>query len=240
LNYTTANLYKSVHYCFPSFSFSLTTFFLPCFFHINIIITINHLIYNTVLLSTSLSQSSLGVSLFYSICYGYETYEIVLNPMIKSQSISEFWGKRWNVLVHNGLKNGIYKPTRQITSSKIIATITTFIVSGIIHEYVNYVMFYEVSSSSSSSSSYRFRWTQILFFGWHGILIVLEYCIFSRYSIFIWFSTRLPKIIITVLLLYSALPMAHLFTEDWIRYGYFDDICIAEPIIVCSRKYTLE
>lgn len=158
---------------------------------------------------------------------------MVLNPMFKSQSVSDFWGKRWNVLVHTGLKNGIYKPTRQITSSKIIATITTFLVSGIIHEYVNYVMFYEVSSS------YRFKWKQILFFGYNGLLIVLEYCIFSRYNIFIWLSHRLPKIIITVLILYSALPLAHLFTGDWIRYGYFDSICLAEPIIVCSRKDVL-
>jgi len=91
--------------------------------------------------------------LVYNIFYGVQTYEIVLNPMLKSKSPSDFWGRRWNVLVHNGLKNGVYKPTRKHTSSKLLAVVATFVVSGIIHEYVDYVMFHGHGSDEDVAST---------------------------------------------------------------------------------------
>lgn len=218
----------------------------------------------TGLLSTSLSQSSLGISLLYSLFWGYECYEIILNPMFKSTSVSDFWGKRWNLLVHRGLKNGIYKPillrhhsttSNQITSSsplslsnKIVASIATFLVSGVIHEYVMYIMVsYGNHSNQHDQHSYRFTWKQISFFGWNGILIALEYlyCFCSSTETITTIFNRLfcrrrrrrfPKIIVTAFVLYSALPLAHLFTGDYIRYGFFDAVSIAEPIIVCEDK----
>lgn len=191
-----------------------------------------HLLNNflvALLLSTSLSQGSLCAGILYNIVYGYQTYEIVLNPMLKSRSPSEFWGRRWNVLVHKGLKNGVYKPVRKQTSSKLLAIIATFVVSGIIHEYVNFVMF------SYGVEPYEFKWKLILFFGWNGILIVLEYFI-GHWAVFQWMSRNLPPIVLTVLVLCSALPLAHLFTGDWIRYGYFNAVSLSTPIIVCRRE----
>ena len=148
--------------------------------------------------------------------------------MFKSRSPSEFWGRRWNVLVHKGLKNGVYKPARKYTSSKIFGVIATFVVSGIIHEYVNFVMF-----NDDVDEAYRFTWKQMMFFGWNGIIITFEYCI-GHWTIFKWMSRNLPQIVLTAFVLCSALPLAHLFTGDWIRYGYFDAVYLAEPIIVCS------
>ena len=204
------------------------------------------------LISASLSQSSLGVSLVYNIIYGVQTYEVVLNPMLKSTSPSDFWGRRWNMLVHRGLKNGIYKPTRKHTSSKLLAVVATFVVSGIIHEYVNYAMFtgqgssnhdsfndHEMLEASAASAAveetYEFTWKQMLFFGWNGVLILLEYCI-GHWAIFRWMSRTLPPIVVTALVLCCALPLAHFFTGDWIKHGYFDAVLLAEPIVVCSRR----
>ena len=222
------------------------------------------------LLSTALSQSSLCISLLYSICWDCEVYQMVRNPMFSSTSISEFWGQRWNMVVHNGLKHGIYKPIRSYTTStsntaiintkysKYIAAFVTFLVSGLIHEYVNLVIFHNKESSSHHqypSSSYQFQWKQILFFGWNGILIILEYWIFNQTnnndnnntngkntsSLFavvldriVQFTQRyLPSLVVTACVLYLALPIAHLFTESYIQYGFFDDIYIAEPVIMC-------
>jgi hypothetical protein len=199
------------------------------------------------LISASLSQSSLGVSLVYNIFYGVQTYEVVLNPMLKSKSPSDFWGRRWNMLVHKGLKNGVYKPTRKHTSSKLLAVVATFVVSGIIHEYVNYVMFTGQGSSTNNNNesnnddemieaaSYKCTWKQMLFFGWNGVLIILEYCI-GHWAIFRWMSRTLPPIVVTALVLCCALPLVHLFTGDWIKHGYFDAVYLAEPIVVCSRR----
>jgi hypothetical protein len=180
------------------------------------------------MISFSLSQSSLGVSLLYNLVYGYETYEIVLNPMFKSTSVSEFWGRRWNLLVHNGLKNGVYKPTRKLTSSKILAVLATFAASGVLHEYVNLVMF-------EGQEHYQFRWKQMLFFGWNGVLLALEHFI-GHWAIFRWMNQNLPQIVVTALLLSAALPIAHLFIGDYIEHGYFDAVYLVEPILICKNE----
>lgn len=187
-----------------------------------------------LLLSTGLSQSTLGVSLIYNILYRVQTYEVVLNPIFRSKSPSDFWGRRWNTLVHTGLKNGVYKPTRQQFNSKVLGVVATFLVSGILHEYVNHVMFFEAASDSNSdaTSIYRCTWKQIMFFGWNAVLILLEYTI-GHWTIFAW-TAKLPRMLRSLLVLCCALPMAHLFTGDWIRRGYFDAIAMAEPIIVCQ------
>ena len=144
--------------------------------------------------------------------------------MFKSTSPSEFWGKRWNLLVHRGLKNGVYKPVRQQTASREKAVMAAFLVSGIIHEYVNLVMF--------EGRSYEFKWKQMVFFGWNGVLILSEYVV-GQWPMFQWMKHNLPNIVITALVLSSALPLAHLFVGDWIRCGYFDAVYLAEPIVLC-------
>ena len=201
------------------------------------------------LISASLSQSSLGVSLIYNILYGYQTYEVVLNPLFQSKSPSDFWGRRWNVLVHTQLKNGVYKPTRKFADSKWMAVAATFIVSGIIHECVNYIMcngtgtgsYYpssnenEIDNGDTGTTSYRFRWKQMVFFGWNGVLLLLEYTI-GHWKIFGWMAKNLPLVLRSILVLCCALPLAHLFTGDWIKHGYFDAVLFAEPIVVCQQQ----
>eukprot|EP00593_Proboscia_inermis_P014635 CAMPEP_0171326040 /NCGR_PEP_ID=MMETSP0816-20121228/117192_1 /TAXON_ID=420281 /ORGANISM="Proboscia inermis, Strain CCAP1064/1" /LENGTH=75 /DNA_ID=CAMNT_0011825381 /DNA_START=450 /DNA_END=677 /DNA_ORIENTATION=+ len=75
----------------------------------------------------------------------------------------------------------------------------------------------------------------MIFFGWNGILVGLEYLI-GHWTIFQWMSQTLPPIVLTALVLCSALPLAHLFTGYWIKHGYFDAIYLAEPIVVCRRE----
>ena len=208
-----------------------------------------------LLLSSTLSQASLGIGLLYNLVYGVETYEMVRNPMLLSRSPSEFWGRRWNLVIHNGLKNGVYKPTRHQTSSKLCAVAATFVVSGILHEYVNFVMFQGYNNNNydddddntnvgattnnssiidGSASSYQLRWKQMIFFGWNGVLVGLEYLI-GHWSFFRWLSRVLPPVAVTALVLCSALPLAHLFTGDWIKRGYFDAIAHAEFLVLCRK-----
>ena len=72
----------------------------------------------------------------------------------------------------------------------------------------------------------------LVFFGWNGGVIELEYY-GGHWVIFQWMSQTLPQIVSTMLVLCAALPLAHLFTGDWIRHGYFDAVYLAEPILVC-------
>ena len=128
--------------------------------------------------------------------------------------------------MHRGLKNGVYKPVRERSLSRVKAVMAAFLVSGIIHEYVNLVMF--------TDRAYQFKWKQMIFFGWNGVLILLEYVV-GKWSMFQWIKKNFPPFIVTALVLSSALPLAHLFLGDWIRCGYFGAVSLAEPIVMCSE-----
>lgn len=101
----------------------------------------------------------------------------------------------------------------------------TFLVSGMIHEYVNLIMF-------SDDVQYRFQWKQMLFFTWVGMYMVLEHFI-GHWSIFRWMSDNLPRVVVTFLLICSSIPFMHLTTGDCIQYGLLDSVSLALPIFVC-------
>jgi len=43
-------------------------------------------------------------SLIVNAIFGLKTAKIMDNPVLKSKSIAEFWGRRWNYLFHCVLK----------------------------------------------------------------------------------------------------------------------------------------
>eukprot|EP01083_Nonionella_stella_P193692 715077_1 len=71
---------------------------------------------------------------------GYKCVQIMNCPMFLSTSPSDFWTKRWNMLIHNLLKRGIYKPIRRHCSI-FLATAAVFIFSGVMHEWVVHICF---------------------------------------------------------------------------------------------------
>jgi hypothetical protein len=56
------------------------------------------------------------------------------NPMFLSKSPSDFWSRRWNLLIHRVLKGGVYKPIRKHFKSAALASIAAFMASGAFHE----------------------------------------------------------------------------------------------------------
>ena len=89
----------------------------------------------------SINRLTRLISLFCNdLAYGYERDKIVINPMFKSRSPSDFWGRRRNTIVHHGLKNGAYKPVSKFTNTRTMSVLASFVVSGVIHEYVNLVL----------------------------------------------------------------------------------------------------
>ena len=190
------------------------------------LISWKHLINNylmALLLSLTLKQSTVGVSLLYSLAFGNETQDVVLHPMFQSQSVSGFWAKQWNIAVHQGLKNGVYKPVRSYTNSKVMGVLAAFVASGAIHEYVNLVL----------TPTVQFKWKYMMFFGWNACLIFVEYAIGSIDMVQNLLIANMPKPLITAVVLCTALPVAHLFTGDWIVHGYFDSLMYPEMSILC-------
>ena len=190
------------------------------------LISWKHLINNylmALLLSLTLKQSTAGVSLLYSLAFGNETQDVVLHPMFKSQSVSDFWGRQWNIAVHQGLKHGVYKPVRSYTNSKVMGVFAAFVASGAIHEYVNLVL----------TPTVQFKWKYMMFFGWNACLVFVEYAIGSIDMVQNLLIANMPKPLITAVVLCTALPVAHLFTGDWIVHGYFDSLMYPEMSILC-------
>mmetsp|Transcript_20238 Transcript_20238/g.29701 ORF Transcript_20238/g.29701 Transcript_20238/m.29701 type:complete len:378 (-) Transcript_20238:50-1183(-) len=194
-----------------------------------------HLLGNFLLaltLSVSLDQSTTGLSVIYNVLYGVQTGKVVLNPMLKSESPSHFWGRRWNMTVHTGLKGGIYKPMRTNGYSKVVAVLVTFLGSGLLHEYVIYIL---LQGHESTIPSIRYG-KNIIFFGWNGILVMTESILSSNSSFQkSWWMGRirlLPPAFVTALVILSALPVAHLFIDDWIQVGYFSHVQVGMPLLV--------
>jgi hypothetical protein len=126
-----------------------------------------------VMVSWSLVFSMNGVGSIIQVVGGFQTEDVVNNPMFGSTSPSDFWGNRWNKLIHRGLKQGVYKPVRAQTGSRNLATMATFLASGLAHEYTWAVMFYP---SSHEQEKYMAPFGKtLLFFGWNGILLILEH-----------------------------------------------------------------
>ena len=118
--------------------------------------------------------------------------------------------------------------------SRAFCTLITFIASGLFHEWLWASMFFCPKGQDESESSECFDYQigkSMLFFGWNGFVITLEY-IFGGIGLFQWIKSRCPRPIITILILLTALPFGHLFTGDWIEGGYFRDASIGLPMIV--------
>lgn len=65
---------------------------------------------------------------------GINAVPLMCNP-IRSTSLGEFWGRRWNTAFHELAKRFTFAPLRS-SVGVIGATLTTFLASGVIHELV--------------------------------------------------------------------------------------------------------
>jgi hypothetical protein len=181
-----------------------------------------------VLVSLSLGFSLSGVSALVQALGGFQCEIVVDHPLFLSTSVSDFWGRRWNTLVHAGLKNGVYKPVRSCSNSRSMAAIATFLASGIIHEYVWYLLFY--TNIHQDRVYVPLFGKQLLFFGWNGILLVMEYAVGWEKLV-----SAIPKPIVTLLVVLMALPVGHLFTGDMIKGGYFSSLQLALPMLTWEQ-----
>ncbi|KAK9060570.1 hypothetical protein SSX86_021275 [Deinandra increscens subsp. villosa] len=88
-------------------------------------------------------------------------------------SLQDFWGKRWNLMVTSILRPTIYNPVHSISSrvvprkqASLVAVFTTFLVSGIMHEFI----FYNIGGLKPTGEV-------TCFFLLHGVLVSIEVCI---------------------------------------------------------------
>ncbi|KAF3451815.1 hypothetical protein FNV43_RR07911 [Rhamnella rubrinervis] len=100
----------------------------------------------------------------------YELLQLFNHPYLAT-SVQEFWGRRWNRMSSNILRQTVYEPTLHclkgtvgVGPAKVVATITTLVVSGIMHE----LMFYHITCGMKPT------WEVTWFFVLHGFCMVVE------------------------------------------------------------------
>jgi len=114
-----------------------------------------------------------------------------------------------------------------------MASVATFITSGLWHEWLLSVVFYPDSEDGKCSPiCYTPGFGRnTLFFFWNSVLIGLEYAIGSA-AIFQMLRKHLPLTVTSLMVASLALPVAHWFTNDYVRSDFFDDGHIGFPMIV--------
>eukprot|EP00930_Biecheleria_cincta_P082634 TRINITY_DN72337_c0_g1_i1.p1 TRINITY_DN72337_c0_g1~~TRINITY_DN72337_c0_g1_i1.p1 ORF type:complete len:476 (-),score=53.18 TRINITY_DN72337_c0_g1_i1:165-1592(-) len=85
-----------------------------------------------LILNMSFTSQRLLVALL-----GFNTAELMRNPLLCSTSIRDFWGRRWNLLIHNLMKRTFFKPLAAGSRlSRHAGALLAFVASGLFHEYM--------------------------------------------------------------------------------------------------------
>jgi len=167
-------------------------------------------------------------------------------PLTRSTSPSDFWGARWDRPVASALKRGAYRPLRQAGFSRNTASILTFGLSGLIHEYVLHFMSLRRHSGGWPAVVDSFRMGQPyvyaqsptkgrqgLFFLINGLLLVAVRLLEGQEWCSQWRDcfSRLPRPVRTMLVLLLVLPIGHWFTDEYIKSSFFADASFGFPIL---------
>ncbi|KAL7545405.1 hypothetical protein ACHAWF_008754 [Thalassiosira exigua] len=166
---------------------------------------------------------------------GIEPIPMMLNPIFESRSPSDFWGRRWNLVVHGILKRGVYKPVR-MKFSRFVASLATFVASGLFHEWLLMItLHYDVDEGSGSCTPPNCfipgYGRNTLFFVWNTLLISLEYALGGA-AVFQLAKKHVPLTLLSLMVTSTALPVAHWFTNDYVRSDFFKDVQLGFPIVV--------
>ena len=128
------------------------------------------------------------------------------NPMLASTSPSDFWGRRWNLIIHDCLKQGVYKPCRQMGGGPTVAALAAFVASGLFHEWLLPIVFFDESPVYG---------TTLLFFAWQAMLVAIETCM-PQIKVH-W----IPRPVRTALVIASGIPLAHWFCDTYVHSDFF-------------------
>lgn len=178
--------------------------------------------------ASCLEVGSVGAGLATSITSGLRTVRLNYSPMTASQSPSEFWGRRWNTLVSGALKRGIFKPLRRTGLDRAPAALTTFVVSGLLHEYIILVM---TSRDTPTARNVHPFGMHLSFFVWNAVVVILEHAYKDTPPIR-WMAEHLPTAVRIPLVLLTVLPLAHLFTDVYVEIGFYSAFAVGFPRIV--------
>jgi len=169
----------------------------------------------------------LPLALLTNVFHNIETKTGMKNAMFESTSMSDFWGKKWNLLVQGVLKRGVFKPVKSISSSSV-AAVCTFMASGLFHEWIVQVITFD----GANIFHYEKFGSQIKFFIWNAAFIVIESIVLRKVDIWENMRTVLPVPIVSIIITMFAVPVAHWFLNHYIEARMLHHAQIGFPTLV--------
>lgn len=173
-----------------------------------------------VLLQLYLSAFAEGLMFATALISGKKTDIFSDNPIFASTSPSDFWGRRWNLVVHHCLKNGAFKPVLSLGGPPWLAVLAAFFASALFHEWLLPSVFYNYPNTHGVT---------LVFFLWQAGLVVTEAAVGH------WFTgiaNALPKALRTALVILAGIPAAHWFCDTYVRSNFFIHGQIALPMVL--------
>jgi len=149
---------------------------------------------------------------------GIEAHTPMRQPMLFSSSVRDFWGRRWNLLIHRLMHRSFFVPL----ASKIgprAGAISAFIVSGLFHEYMWLVTNYW-------EEGYKVG-MPLAFFAAQIVICTIE--VISRRSALGAAARSLPAVVQTALTTLAILPFGPLFLQGLLVGGFFADCARVWP-----------
>lgn len=155
------------------------------------------------------------------IAQNYEVLSPFENPLFSTRSARDFWGKKWNIQVTTTLKRCVFLPLRKTLNMPAgVAATSTFLASGLFHEYQFLLSFPHYALGSIS-----------IFFGMHAAFAFLE-TLWEKALGKGWHALEpLPEFVKALIITTMFSPTIPYFTNIWIDAGMFDVMSAMSPQI---------
>jgi len=162
-----------------------------------------------------------GMRLAQSLVTGYKTNILMDNPILSARSPSQFWGSKWNLVIHDVLKIGVYLPLRKQVS-KPLAMLGTFVASGLFHEALLWIFLYPLDdahrcfsdpvATATKVECYKPRlFTTTIFFMHQAFLVGIEYSRIGQLAIW----KKVPDVLATLSTVTLGAVFGHFFVEPY-------------------------
>lgn len=189
-----------------------------------------------ILLQAYLAVFSIPLGIVSILILNVQVPYVMKNAIFGSASPTDFWSKKWNRLIHALLKRGVYKPVR--THFPVpVAVLSTFIVSGLFHEWILTVIIRENDEACDKCFYPNRHGGQIMFFLWNAMIVFLEFILVRSFpEFFQYFGKRLHPVVKSLVLAMTGLPIVHWFMTDYLHGHFFQFGQIAFPRLILQDK----
>lgn len=156
----------------------------------------------TLLLYGQLTSAMELFRFLWALC-GVEVQSPMRQPLFLSTSVRDFWGRRWNLLIHRLMHRSFFQPLAAFIGPRVGA-VAAFMVSGLFHEYMWLITNWHVAHYKPGGP--------LMFFAVQFVLLTAE-----NYLKRTWIGKRmtvLPSMLLTVLTTAAILPFGPLFLHD--------------------------